>query len=72
MHPLGSQLKKAAKAAAPSKPDLRNQPLRVQTIAYVQYGENPHDNSAPSRTAHRSGFCFHKKKPSCKHAFVAQ
>lgn len=72
MHPLGSQLKKAAKAVAPSKPDLRIQPLRVQTIAHAQYGENPRVSSAPSRTAHRSGFCFHKKKPSCKRAFVAQ
>lgn len=62
MHPLGSQPKKAAKAVAPSKPDLRNRLLRVQTIAHAQCGENPRVNSAPSRTAHRSGFCFHKKK----------
>lgn len=72
MHPLGSQLKKAARAVAPSKSALRNQPLRVQTIAYVQYKENPRVDSAPSHTAHRSSFCFHKKKPSRKRAFVAQ
>lgn len=72
MHPLGSQPKKAARAVAPSKPALRIQPLRVQTIAYVQYEESPRVDSAPSRTAHRSGFCFHKKKPSRKRAFVAQ
>lgn len=72
MHSLGSQPKKAARAIAPSKSALRNRLLRVQTIAYVQYEENPRVNSVPARTAHRSGFCFHKKKPSRKRVFVAQ
>lgn len=72
MHPLGSKPKKAARAVAPSKSALRNQPLRAQTIAYAQYKENPRVDSAPSRTAHRNSFCLHKKKPSRKRVFVAQ